>query len=267
MSRWAYYLTSLVTLIAGVRSWPLLLGLLFRRTHETTVLELRPFHGEPLGLRFCVRSFLDAWIIKETCLDRDYERHGVDLQDGWQVVDIGAGLGDFTIYAARRCPRGRVYAYEPFPESFALLQHNLELNAISNVQAVRGAVSGRAAEGMQLYVVGEAVQHTTALNAETKSESDGMTVTSMSLDQVLAPLPQCDFMKMDCEGAEYDVLLNASPAALAKIKRLSMEVHDGPAAPGRSRHELAEHLRRHGFRVTLSPNPVHAHLGFLYALQ
>ena len=50
------------------------------------------------------------------------------LQDGWTIIDIGAGLGDFTAYAAQRSPRGRVLAYEPFPESFALLQQNLKLN-------------------------------------------------------------------------------------------------------------------------------------------
>jgi hypothetical protein len=114
---WWYYLVSMLTLLRGLKNWPLAGALLARWPVRQPVVELRPS-----GLRFRVRTFMDVWIIKETCLDRDYERVGTDLQDGWNVVDIGAGLGDFTVYAARRCPHGTVYAYEPFPESFALLQ-------------------------------------------------------------------------------------------------------------------------------------------------
>lgn len=264
MSRWLYYFFSIFTLARGVRNWLQLILLLLGRSRQETILELRSSRGLP-GLRFSVRSFMDAWIIKETCLDRDYEKHGTTLQDGWHIVDIGAGLGDFTIFAAQRCPHGYVYAYEPFPESFALLRRNLELNNISNVQAVCSAISGRAVRSVPLYQMGEAVQHTTTLPADKAATLKTTDTISLTLDQVCAALPQCDFMKMDCEGAEYDILLNASAATLAKIKRLSMEVHEGLIAPGRSRQELVDHLRRNGFQVTLTPNPVHAYLGFLYA--
>ena len=46
------------------------------------------------GLQFRVRTAMDVWVIKETCLDRDYE-YGMVLQDNWTIIDIGAGLGDF----------------------------------------------------------------------------------------------------------------------------------------------------------------------------
>lgn len=53
----------------------------------------------------------------------------------WNIVDVGAGLGDFTVYAAKHCSDGVVLAYEPLPESFDLLQRNLAINEITNVQA------------------------------------------------------------------------------------------------------------------------------------
>ena len=110
-----YYLTSFVTLVRGVRNWPVLFRLRGQGGNGTQ-LELRD------GTRFAVRSLMDAWIVKETNLDRDYEVHGATIQDGWIVVDIGAGLGDFTVFAARRTPHGRVFAYEPAPDSVALLE-------------------------------------------------------------------------------------------------------------------------------------------------
>ena len=82
-----YYLTSFVTLVRGVRNWPKLFGLRGQGGGETH-LELRD------GTQFTVRSLMDAWIVKETNLNRDYEVHGTAIQDGWMVVDIGAGLGE-----------------------------------------------------------------------------------------------------------------------------------------------------------------------------
>jgi hypothetical protein len=66
--RWAYYFRSLFTLLRGVRNWYLLPWLPLGRGRR--ILHLRN------GLSFRIRSLMDAWIIKETCLDRDYEVHG-----------------------------------------------------------------------------------------------------------------------------------------------------------------------------------------------
>src|SRR3712207_2539926 len=99
LSRAAYYAASIPTLLLGVRNparvLATMLGFPVRRPF---VLALR---GS--GLRLWVRGRMDVWIVKETCLDRDYERGGIALRDGWVVVDIGAGLGDFSVQAARRC--------------------------------------------------------------------------------------------------------------------------------------------------------------------
>ena len=97
---------------------------------------------------------MDAWIVKETNLDRDYEVHGTAIQDGWIVVDIGAGLGDFTVFAARRTPHGRVFAYEPAPDSVALLEQNLGLNGIRNVDVLLMPYPDRAGELTSMFRAG-----------------------------------------------------------------------------------------------------------------
>src|SRR5574337_475143 len=143
ISRLLYYVSSIPTLLIGVRNWPVMLAAFLRLPlRKPFTVDLRD------GLRFRARTVMDVWIIKETCLDRDYETASVPLQDGWTILDIGAGLGDFAIHAARQSPHGVVYAFEPFPESFALLRENARLNGLEYVRMFPYAVG--AARGGQL---------------------------------------------------------------------------------------------------------------------
>jgi FkbM family methyltransferase len=213
------------------------------------------------GLQFRVRTAMDVWVIKETCLDRDYEAV-TPLQDGWIIIDIGAGLGDFTVYAARRNPHGRVYAYEPFPESVDLLKHNLALNNVTQVEIQTVAVAGQS--GTLTLNVGdaEAVQHSTMLGGAHTIE-----VAAVTLEQIFAThgLQCCDLLKLDVEGAEYGILLTADASLLKKIKRIVLEYHDNTPA---GRHEvLSNFLIERGFGVELRRNPVHDYLGYLYAMN
>ena len=251
-----YYLGSLFTLMRGVRNWSVLFRLGLHRS-TGSILVLRD------GTQYAVRSLMDAWIVKETNLDRDYERHGATIEDGWNVVDVGAGLGDFTVYAAQRTPHGRVFAYEPAPGSVSLLERNLALNAISNVQVFPHAVSARAGT-LHLDVSGnEAVRYRTTGNSSDNGAR--ITVQSVPLADVLAMLPRgvCDYLKMDCEGAEYDILLNLDDIVMRKIKRVCLEYH--LFVTQYSQVDLVDFFENKGWYVHLYPSKVRKDLGFLYA--
>ncbi|MCX7681250.1 MAG: FkbM family methyltransferase [Anaerolineae bacterium] len=205
---------------------------------------------------------MDVWILKETWLDRFYERFGAPIREGWTVVDVGAGIGDFAIYAALRSPTSTVYAFEPFPESFRLLEENLRANQVSNVRAFPEALAACTGEALLDTSSGEPLQCGTAALSD---PSRGLAVPALSLADALERIGgRCDLMKMDCEGAEYDILFSAPDSVFRRIAHLVMEVHDGPVVP-HSRMDLAGFLRAKGFRVCLQANPVHAYLGFLYA--
>ena len=101
LSRWWYYLTSIPTLMLGIRNWPTMLAcFLHLPVRRPFVLELRN------GLCFWVRTPMDIWIIKEVCLDHQYEHASTEFQDGWIVLDVGAGLGEFAITVALKNPSG-----------------------------------------------------------------------------------------------------------------------------------------------------------------
>ncbi|MDY7078669.1 MAG: FkbM family methyltransferase [Chloroflexota bacterium] len=78
-------------------------------------------------------------------------------------------------------------------------------------------------------------------------------------------LERCNLLKLDCEGAEYAILFDAPDAILGSVERIVMECHGGVTPYGHS--DLVDFLRTGGFQVRTCPNPVHDHLGFLYAFQ
>lgn len=254
LSRWIYYLTSITSILLGMRPIIPILLIFLGRNPESLIITLKT------GLRFKVRSAMDIWVIKETCLDRDYENYGVDLQKGWRIIDIGAGLGDFTIYAAS-VPESRVYAFEPFPESYALLQENLRLNQIQNATVYAQAVGAENGQLSLMTGTGVAVRHSTSLS----DAAGDIVVESIRLDDALDRISedQIDFLKMDCEGGEYDILFHASEDALGRIRHICMEYHDD--LKPHTHHELVTFLSEMGFMVKTYRNPAHSQIGFLYA--
>ncbi len=257
MSRLRYYASSIPVLLRGIQNWPQL-PLLIGRQPDRKPFELVLRNG----LRFKIRTLMDAWIVKETCLDRQYEQAGVSLVDGWTIIDVGAAFGDFAVSVAKQFPNSTVYAFEPYERSFALLQENIALNGVNNVRPLPVAVANESATLLLQLMSREAVQHSTA------AQSPGHTtleVQSMTLRRVFEEfqLERCDFLKMDCEGAEFDILLNMDAELLTKIRHVCLEYHDG--VTGYSHKDLVAFFEAHGFVVRLTPNPVHAELGFLYA--
>lgn len=254
-NRLLYYFRSIPTITRGIKNWWALPSLLMSNRPFTLQLQS--------GLQFQVRTLMDVWIIKETCLDRDYEIYGTPIQPGWTVVDIGAGLGDFTVFAAHKQPTSRVIGLEPFPESFALLEQNLTLNKIKNVKILPTAV-GKENGRLQLATTGAAVQHSTSHKPNPDGNAHLIEVETMTLPGIFAQyhIDRCHFLKMDCEGAEFDILFHTDEATLAKIDHLCLEYHDHITP--HSHLELVDFLTERGFEVTTTPNPVHAYLGFLY---
>lgn len=254
ISRWLYYGSSIFTILLGMSPRLKIIATFLGINRDPFMIRLNT------GLQFKVRTAMDIWVIKETCLDRDYEHYGTKLQSGWTIVDIGGGLGDFTVFASQ-IPDTQVHVYEPFPESNRLLQENLKHNHMSNVQVYVEAVGAKAGELHLTTSTGVAVRHSTAQDI---NHAD-LTVTSIPLSTVLTRIESkhIDFLKMDCEGGEYDILLNADDETLKAISHICMEYHDNLTP--HTHHELARFLSEKGYDVQTYRNPAHTEIGFLYA--
>lgn len=258
--RLAYYLSSIFTLLLGLDN-PLQTIKIFT-AHSTpagTVIQIREN-----GLKFRVRGKMDVWSVKETLLDRFYEKFGFTVQDGWKIVDIGGGIGDYTLFAAVGHSNARVLTFEPFPESYNLLRENVALNLVSNVELFSQAVASQDGSLDIISAPADPLSNQTTPYSEVGEQSP-LTVSAVSLASILhePDFPRIDLLKLDCEGAEYDILMNSRVAVLGKIDRIVMEYHDGITSF--SHNDLVRYLKSNGYTVEHWPNPAHHHIGYLRA--
>ncbi|MCU0303752.1 MAG: FkbM family methyltransferase [Thermoanaerobaculales bacterium] len=209
------------------------------------------------GPRFEVRGALDLWLLKEICLDREYERFATPLGETATVVDIGAGIGELAIHLAAGQPARRVIAVEPAPDTFAVLERNLARNGIANVTAVRAAIgAGPATLALDLATA-------PALRSATPTPTPGLApVPAMTLGELFGrhSVDRCDLLKIDCEGGEEEILRDPPVELLERVGRLVVETHREGAG-----ERLAAMLAGRGLATRVSPNRFHRHLALVYA--
>jgi len=123
---------------------------------------------------------------------------------GMIALDVGANIGLHTLGLAERVgPGGRVHAIEPDPDNFRLLVHGVKHARVENVRLHQLAASDRKGT-LTLYVsAANRGDHRTAPAAE---ERRSFTLSAVSLDELLAGEPRVDFVKIDVQGAEVQVL-------------------------------------------------------------
>ena len=123
------------------------------------------------------------------------------LKEGMAVIDIGANLGYFTVIAASRVgPLGKVFAYEPDPRNFSLLERNIAANGFRNVTAILMALSD--CTGTRELFFGD--NQTSLSFSDKRGAGRSESVVTNTLDNSLRDLgyPKIDIIKMDIEGAE-----------------------------------------------------------------
>ncbi len=262
MKKYSYYLRSVVELLFGFEK-PLLISQIFLNQTTPGLKKIR-LRGETVT--FVVRSAMDVWSVKEAYIDRFYERFGTAIGDDWIIVDIGGGIGEFTIFVASNHPGNKVFVFEPFGESYELLKTNLEINRITNVEAYNLAVWGNQGYLMIDSTPGEPSQFVSReLDSYSQSNTHQTIVPAISLMDAFKQMriDHCDLLKLDCEGAEYPILLNSPDEIWEKIERIILEYHDNVSSY--THKDLEEFLSDHGYMVQVTPNDVHSYLGYLYA--
>jgi len=260
LKKLTYYVSSIFRMVFGFKNiFSLIPFFLNRERVEQTEVVLRKS-----GIRLVARGAMDIWAIKETFLDAFYIRYGVPIKDGWTVVDIGAGIGDFSIFAAHSNPQTKVYAFEPFPESYHLLDRNIALNGVENVFPFQTGIWSQAGVLHLDNVSGEPLQIISKQMHAAINEKSAIKVRAMPLSQVFDTyaIEKLDLLKLDCEGAEYEILSGASPEVFNKIERIIMEYHDIDC---HHHDHLVLLLERQGYRVYCHDNFVHDDIGYLYA--
>ena len=170
------------------------------------------------GLKF---KELRTSIIDVLCLNH-YPLDDIDLR-GREVVDVGAYVGDSTLYFLYRGAE-KVIAIEPHRGAYEEMLYNLRINEFQHkVIAVNAALGGR--RGYCSIPVDLDVNETAVLNYLDRNAKEGIDVEVITLEDVLRYVKEPYFLKMDCEGCEYEVI-NYSLNSLLKFKYIIFEYHN-----------------------------------------
>ncbi|MDO8512631.1 MAG: FkbM family methyltransferase [bacterium] len=200
------------------------------------------------GISLKTRSgSVDKNIIFEILIDKVYTPKGFEINSKDTIVDVGAHIGVFSVYTATLAKQGKVYAIEPMPDNYALLQANIELNNLKNIITINEALSADN-EGRNLNVSNSTGGHS-FIFSNNKNGELGVNTESLSVLFAKHNIQHIDLLKMDCEGAEYEILFNTPKETMDKIDKISMECHDIDTE--RNSSQLKQFLESNGFQVTL----------------
>jgi FkbM family methyltransferase len=225
------------------------------RGEEVTQLRLRN------GLH--VESAPGALLVplyKEIVYKDDYRLRQQPLPRGAVVIDVGANIGMFSLHVAADHGAAAVYAFEPFADSFALLQRNAARNRLAAIVPVPLAIAGTAG-ARELRLQGRHGVHSLYGGAGEAVRIDCITLADAFARFAIA---RCDFLKLDCEGAEYEILLATPSAVYARIARIALEYHDW--ITDHHHDELVRRLTDEGFAVTTRDHRP-SRTGYLFATR
>jgi len=192
-------------------------------------LAMQIHKGTDSGVSRSIRN-TGCWEQFETQLVLDW------LKSGNTFVDVGANIGYYTLIATQRVGnQGQIYAFEPDPDNFQLLQANLMQGDLTSSRT-------SARDGVTLYqaALGDH-QGTTRLYLNKSNRGDhqiydnrsgrkSITVQLHHGDTVLAHLCCADLIKIDTQGAEYQVLSGLSNLIRRSLPRLALVLEFWPRA-------------------------------------
>ena len=159
--------------------------------------------------------------IKDILLNREYEylpEFELNRFNGKRVVDAGAHVGLFSLVASTFAKE--VISIEPHPVNFKLLQFNLEINNARNIIPINKALWSES-KTLTLYEGGHTGAHTILKNVGDKK----FNVSSKTLKDILDEFGEIDLLKMDIEGAEFEVLGKLDGKILENVRNMVAECH------------------------------------------
>lgn len=218
-------------------------------TLEPMDIQTSLFDGAVMKYRHATH---DLEMMREIWKDRYYTEGGFDIPHGAVVLDLGGGVGGFTVFAAQQYAK-KIYTFEPEPSSYDLLVTNTSRNPYAaTVTAYQAAVT---VEGGKTNLSGFGLMEdgVTVNTGIPRVGQDGVEVESYSIHDVLSWETSWDMVKVDIEGYEYELFSNFSEDEWDKIRIIAMEFHgDNEDHTQKMGSQLFSDLQSVGFEVRMN---------------
>ncbi len=200
------------------------------------------------------------FMYKEIFEDQSYFQYGIEIKDNDCVFDIGANIGMFTLYVNGVCENANIYAFEPIPKVFEVLDCNCQLYTngtkifnygISDTNkettftyypkaTIMSGCYGNTAKDKELFENSmtdlndlkmeekESVEKYKSELIQERFQKEDFKCQLKTLSEVIKEnnIEKIDLLKIDVEKSEMDVLMGIHNHDWAKIKQIVIEVHE-----------------------------------------
>lgn len=164
------------------------------------------------------------------------------------IIDIGANVGYFSFLMLSKYPKATIHAFEPFPPNFRLLKEYQTLHPNLKLHLHQVAVAGESGELQFHYNAND--EFSTSAAISDNQEGSSTKVQALTLPDFLKEnkIDKIDWLKVDCEGAEYGIFQNLPDEVFQQTRIITLENHDSDK-PGETQADLVKILEKHGFTV------------------
>ncbi len=213
------------------------------------------FEGRELV--FDLPTEADQSVFEEIFRDREYRELEDILRKAEVVLDLGAHKGIFSVYASVLGVE-QIYTFEPDVDNFAAMKEHLKMNGVKNVLAKNVAVAGVSGE-RELYLSEDSHNHSLI------GGGDAVKVRATTVTDILRKfrIESVDLLKMDIEGAEFEVLQAMGAEDFSRIDNLFVEYHELSSEVKVS--QLREILKFHQYAVVQRVSVYDKRMGYLIA--
>ena len=245
MSRLSHKLNRYLNLVKHFSNWPQYL--LFK----LTATRGRSFAFQ---LRNSFKITVPANMLgpfRECFLDELYLKH-IDVaslqKKDLTIIDIGANVGYFALFMFYKFPRARILSFEPIPYCFNVLKNYQQQYPAFNWKVFQNAITDKDAT-IEIYTDKENDFSTTSSLFFT-DKAFRLEVTGKTLQHFIDAenIDSINFLKLDCEGAEYSILHSLPESIWQKVENISLEAHH-MAGEGENTENLVSFLKTKGFTV------------------
>lgn len=217
-------------------------------------------------LKVAVNSDADESVFGEVFVDREYRILDQILGKAVDpILDIGAHVGMFSIYARCFNSNAQIFAFEPEEKNFAAMKENLRVNGIGDVFAKNVAVTGEI--GMRELNISQDSHNHSFLKVENEDGEavDGLAVRKVNtttLQQIFMKnnLARVSLAKIDCEGAEFEIFVKTPVEILQKVGAFYIEYHK---YENNNPQILRAILEKAGFKVEMKESFYDKRFGFI----
>lgn len=226
------------------------------------------------------------FMYREIFQDRSYMKHGIQLEEGGCIFDVGANIGMFSLFVNQICKNAKIYTFEPIPPIFEVLTLNISMYG-ENIKAFEYGISAQEGEMVFNYyphatalsgpftnlaedtrTVAAYIRNQQSSEEDTEKLSDGQ-IHDLLQNRLSSTQYKChiktfsqiiqetgvekiDLLKIDVEKCEIDVLNGINEEDWQKIRQLVIEVHD---IDGRLRN-ITDLLEKKGYEVAVEQDPL-----------